>query len=146
MNSDEHGRKIKLKICVYLCLSVVLFLCGSAWAQLQPNDLVAITGDSITEQKQYSVFIEDYLLMCQPKSGVRAMQFGWSGDTSWGFLARAENDCLRFKPTLITTCFGMNDGGYAPPDPARQKRYREATEALVDAFTKSGARVILGSP
>ena len=53
---------------------------------LQPNDLLAICGDSITEQKIYSAYIEEYVLACQPVTGVRSMQFGWSGDTSWGFL------------------------------------------------------------
>ncbi len=30
---------------------------------LQPNDMVAFCGDSITEQKIYTVFLEDYFLM-----------------------------------------------------------------------------------
>jgi hypothetical protein len=34
---------------------------------LRAGDLVGICGDSITEQKIYSVDIADYLLMCQPK-------------------------------------------------------------------------------
>ena len=57
---------------------------------LKPNDSLAICGDSITEQKLYSAFIEDYLLMCQPVRGVETMQFGWSGETSWGFVARMD--------------------------------------------------------
>src|SRR4051812_31734650 len=35
---------------------------------LRENDFVAVCGDSITEQKMYSLYIEDYLLMCRPKS------------------------------------------------------------------------------
>ena len=38
---------------------------------LRPGDVVAICGDSITEQGLYSAFIEAYLLACQPVSGVR---------------------------------------------------------------------------
>src|SRR3954466_9242175 len=49
---------------------------------LQPGDTVAVIGDSITEQKMYSVFIEDYLLMCQPAAPARIMQFGWGGETA----------------------------------------------------------------
>src|SRR3954452_3222296 len=96
---------------------LTLFLVCAAHVSAEPvvkdGDLVAIVGDSITEQKLYSVFIEDYLLMCAPGGqGVRTMQFGWGGETSWGFDARMENDCLRFKSTVMTTCYGMNDGGY----------------------------------
>src|SRR5690349_15133894 len=84
--------------------------------------------------------------MCKPVENVRTMQFGWGGETSWGFLARLDNDCLQFKPTIATTCFGMNDGGYGPVNPERFEKYKTATNGLVDAFEKSGARVVLGSP
>ncbi|HEX8913590.1 MAG TPA: hypothetical protein VF796_14625, partial [Humisphaera sp.] len=39
---------------------------------LKDGDAVAIVGDSITEQKQYSVSIETYLLACQPAKGLKA--------------------------------------------------------------------------
>src|SRR5882757_532963 len=78
-------------------------------AQLQAGDMVAICGDSITEQKQYSVFIEDYLLMCQPAPDLKAHQFGWSGEKADGFLGRMSAEVLPFAPTVATTCYGMND-------------------------------------
>ena len=57
-----------------------------AESKLQAGDYVGVIGDSITEQQQYSLFIEDYLLMCQPaKADLRASQFGWGGETSSGF-------------------------------------------------------------
>src|SRR3982750_3894770 len=85
-----------------------------ASAQLQKGDFVAVAGDSITEQKLYSVYIEDYLLMCKPQPDLRVMQFGWSGETSWGFLQKMPNEALKFDMTVATTCYGMNDGGYSP--------------------------------
>jgi len=36
-------------------------------------------------------------------------QYGWGGETAPGFLKRITNDCLRFKPAIATTCYGMND-------------------------------------
>jgi lysophospholipase L1-like esterase len=113
---------------------------------LKDGDLVAVCGDSITEQKQYSVFIEDYLLMCRPKSNLRAAQFGWSGERAPGFQARMENEVLRFNPTVATTCYGMNDGGYAPLTPAVAKTYRDAQTAILERFKKANVRVVLGSP
>src|SRR5262245_22332186 len=115
--------------------------------QLQPGDLVAICGDSITEQKQYSVFMQTYLIACQPKPDLRAMQFGWGGEVSWGFLDRLENDGLRYKPTVVTTCYGMNDGGYAPLTDERATKYRKAITDIVRKLKDSGVRfIVVGSP
>lgn len=127
-------------------LLVLLANLASAASVLKPGDKLAICGDSITEQKLYSVYIADYLLMCRPVADVQVMQFGWSGEYSWGFLPRMEYDCLQFKPTIATTCFGMNDGGQGALIPERAERYRQATAAIADTFMKAGVRVVLGSP
>jgi lysophospholipase L1-like esterase len=120
---------------------------AAAEVGLKPGDAVAINGDSITEQKLYSVFIEDYLLMCQPAANLRTCQFGWGGETSWGFLARMKNDVIWFKPTVATTCYGMNDGGYSPMSPEKAKHYRDSQKAIVEQFKKAGVRlIIVGSP
>ena len=43
----------------------------AAESGLQKGDSVAVIGDSITEQRLYSMYIEDYLLMCQPAADLR---------------------------------------------------------------------------
>ncbi|MCE0497047.1 MAG: SGNH/GDSL hydrolase family protein [Methylacidiphilales bacterium] len=114
---------------------------------LQPSDMVAICGDSITEQKMYSVFMEDYFLMCQPVEGLRSAQFGWSGEKAGAFLARIDSDVLPFKPTVVTTCYGMNDGGYMAMTQATGDAYRQAMTASVKKLKADGVRaVIVGSP
>ena len=116
-------------------------------ALVQQGDMVAVVGDSITEQKQYSVFIEDYLLMCQPAEKLRIAQFGWGGETAAGFEKRMKNDMLRFEPELITTCFGMNDGGYGPLTPERAELYRASQQKIVDKAKKANVRaIVIGSP
>jgi hypothetical protein len=120
---------------------------AAAQNALKQGDFVAIAGDSITEQKQYSVFIEDYLLMCKPQPDLRVMQFGWSGETSWGFLQKMPKEALRFDMTVATTCYGMNDGGYSPMTPEKGKRYRDAMQGIVDALKHKGVRfIVVGSP
>jgi hypothetical protein len=58
-----------------------------------------------------------------------------------------DNDMLRFKPTLITTCFGMNDGGYAPLTKDRADGYRKAQQEIVDKAKAAGVRaIVVGSP
>lgn len=113
---------------------------------LREGDHLAICGDSITEQRMYSRAIETYLTVCVPELKIAIRQFGWSGETAAGFLARMTNDVLRFKPTIATTCYGMNDHGYKPFEPAVGQQYRDAMTAIVRAFTNAGTRVILGSP
>ncbi len=112
---------------------------------LQSGDRLAICGDSITEQKMYSRLIEMYLTVCVPELKITARQYGWSGETAEGFLRRMENDCLRFKPTVATICYGMNDYKYRPYDEANAKWYRENATAVVRNFKKAGTRVVLGS-
>ncbi len=113
---------------------------------LKKGDRLAICGDSITEQKQYSRIMETYLTVCVPELSLSVRQYGWGGETASGFLARMTNDCLRFKPTIATTCYGMNDHGYRAYEEGIGKKYREKQTAIVEAFKAHGARVVLGSP
>lgn len=113
---------------------------------LKPGDRLAICGDSITEQKMYSRIMETYLTVCVPQFGVTVRQYGWSGETAQGFLRRMTNDCLRFSPTIATTCYGMNDHRYRPYEDPIGQAYCEYTTAIVQSFKQTGARVVLGSP
>ena len=85
---------------------------------LAAGQRVAVVGDSITEQKLYSRYIEDYLLMCLSDLELQVVQLGWSGERAPGFAARLENDLLPFRPDVVTTCYGMNDGLYRPYEPS----------------------------
>lgn len=113
---------------------------------LHKGDRLAICGASITEQKRYTRLLEDYLIVCVPELEIRARQFGWSGDTAGGFLARMQSDCLRFHPTVATTLYGMNDHRYQPYRDEIGTTYREKMTAVVATFQSAGVRVILGSP
>lgn len=112
---------------------------------LQKGDRLAICGDSITEQKMYSRIIEDYLTACLPELKISVRQFGWGGERADGFLARMTNDCLRFKPTIATTCYGMNDHEYRPYVDSIGDAYRKSETAMVESFKAHGVRVVLGS-
>ncbi len=113
---------------------------------LKAGDRLAICGDSITEQKMYSRLMEDYLTMCVPQWQISVRQYGWSGERVPGFLARMTNDCLRFHPTLATTCYGMNDHEYRPYEDRIGQTYQNSSVKMVEAFKANGVRVILGSP
>ena len=113
---------------------------------LRAGDRLAICGDSITEQRQYSVLLEAYLTACLPELGLTVRQYGWSGEQASGFLARMRNDVLRFQPTVATTCYGMNDHRYVPYTDEIGGAYRDAMTAVVKTFREAGVRVVVGSP
>lgn len=113
---------------------------------IKAGDKLAIIGDSITEQKMYSRIMEIYLTVCTPELNVSVRQYGWSGETAEGFLNRMKNDCLRFEPTIATTCYGMNDHRYKPFEEAIGKWYTEKYSGVAAGLKAAGARVVLGSP
>jgi len=113
---------------------------------LRKGQRVAIVGDSITEQKLYSKFIELYLTACLPELDLHCIQLGWGGETAPGFAARMNNDLLPWKPDVVTTCYGMNDGGYRAYEEGIGKRYFLAMADIVARIKKTGATVVVGGP
>lgn len=131
-----------------LCLLVsTALLSAQEKNHLPANARVAIIGDSITEQKQYSKFIETYLLACTGRQDLTIFQFGWSGERAGGFAARLENDLSVFKPTVATTCYGMNDGSYTAFTPAIGAEYEKNMRLVMDGLKKMGVTdIVVGSP
>lgn len=114
---------------------------------IAPGARVAIVGDSITEQKLYSKFIETYLLACSGVPKVEVFQFGWSGETAGGFANRLENDLAAFKPTVVTLCYGMNDGGYQPYREQIGQGYENNMRSILKKLEGIGVKtVVVGSP
>jgi lysophospholipase L1-like esterase len=132
-----------------LPLLSVLLAAASLRAEslLPPNARVAVIGDSITEQKIYSKYIETYLLACTGRSDIKVFQFGWSGERAGGFAARLENDLAIFNPNVATTCYGMNDGSYRPYAPEVGAEYEKNMRLVIDGLKKVGVKAMaIGSP
>jgi lysophospholipase L1-like esterase len=81
-----------------------------------------------------------------PELEVKCRQFGWSGEQAGGFLGRMENDVLRFKPDVATSCYGMNDFRYVPFDAAIAALYRQNLTAMAAKFRAAECDLLLGSP
>jgi len=113
---------------------------------LKKGARVAVAGDSITEQKLYCRYIEDYLIACLPELELRVLQLGWSGERAPGFAARLENDLLPWRPDVVTTCYGMNDGSYRKYDKAIGEAYEKSMREIVARLKAAGATVVVGSP
>lgn len=112
----------------------------------KPKDRIVFLGDSITEQYQYSTYIELYLTTRFPEWDLTFINAGISGDTANGGAGRYASHVLAEKPTCVTINFGMNDGGYGAFDPNRNKNYVDNTVKMLEASKAAGVRVALLSP
>src|SRR5260370_16996048 len=97
---------------------------------------LVIAGDSITEQKIYSRYMETYLTACHPELDLWIIQLGWSGERSPGFANRMDFDLLGFKPTVVTTNYGMNDGSYQAYKENIGAEYKKHMKNIVDRAAK----------
>jgi len=101
-------------------------------------------GDSNCEARGYALLVEAYLLMCQPVENVQAMQAGRKNEHIAYFTPRLENDILAFRPTVLTTYFGVPD--YVMDDGAAM-RFQTTLDGIVKAFKQGGVRqIVLGAP
>ncbi|OGV58826.1 MAG: hypothetical protein A2X45_04635, partial [Lentisphaerae bacterium GWF2_50_93] len=121
---------------------------SDALNKVRKDDVVAVCGDSITAGG-YSLLIESYLSMCYKDVPVKTVKFGWPGDSMgsfWGRKCGAE-PILSVHPSIVTLCYGMNDGGYKALGKDTARHYRNGMEKLVQELKKNGVRtVIIGSP
>lgn len=136
----------RLRIGLLVLCTVLLSLCACADPLLKAGDRVVIYGDSITEQRLYSRYLQQYIYCRYPDLNVTFVNAGWSGDTARGGLNRLTRDVLVLKPTVVTLFFGMNDGGYRPVDNNNVPGYRQATEGIIKALQEKGIRVVVYTP
>src|SRR5438874_1037084 len=135
-----------------IVFSVIFFALAAPLAQAQDEPILTkggrlvIAGDSITEQKLYSRYMETYLTACHPELDLWIMQLGWGGERAPGFANRMDFDLLSFKPTVVTTCYGMNDGSYQAYKESIGAEYKKHMTNIVQRAKKAGVTVVVGSP
>ncbi len=141
----------RFMLCAPLAIAMLAFSVSAEEAAaikpvLKEGQRIAVVGDSITEQKLYSKYIELYLTACLPQLNLHVVQLGWGGETAGGFQRRMDNDLMPYKPDLVTFCYGMNDGGYRKYDDGIGKNYITPLTDIVGRLKKSGAVVVIGGP
>jgi lysophospholipase L1-like esterase len=113
---------------------------------LKPNDRVVFYGDSITEQRLYTTFVETYALTRFPKLPVTFVHSGWGGDRVTGggggpIEVRMQRDILAYKPTVMTMMLGMNDAGYRAFDQGLFNTYTTGYERILDTVQQGAPGV-----
>lgn len=130
-------------------LLVLSWLAPAAFAAptIESGDVVAVCGDSLAEQKVYSVFIEDYLLMCQAAADVKTIGCGWGGSTAAHCAAHMGGDIMTFSPTVAVVCYGINDGNSNVLNDTIARSYRTGLERVIANLQRGHTRtIIVGSP
>ncbi len=122
--------------------------------ELVDGDRVVLVGNTYIEQEQAQGYLETLLTARYAERNVTFRNLGWSGDDVLG-RARVEFAALEkgveivtkqvaeAKPTVILIGYGMNES-YAGP--AGLGEFVMQYSALLDAFKKSGARLVLLGP
>jgi lysophospholipase L1-like esterase len=115
---------------------------------IHDGDRVVLYGDSITDQRLYSTFIEEYVLTRFPTWKILWTQSGVGGDKVSGGAAgpidlRIQRDILPYRPNVVTIMLGMNDGYYRPPNAAIQKTYEDGYKSMVDTILQGAPGVKL---
>jgi hypothetical protein len=101
-NTFSRGHAL-LVLALFLTSSLAHAAAPAPTLLLKKGDRVAVVGDSITEQRLYSKFIETYLTVCVPQLETKSFQFGWSGERASGLADRMDNDLVLTGWTTISS-------------------------------------------
>jgi lysophospholipase L1-like esterase len=120
---------------------------------IRDGDRVVFYGDSITDQRLYTTFIETYVVTRFPEMNVSFVHSGWGGDRVTGggggpIDRRLERDVFAYKPTVVTVMLGMNDASYQPFKQSIFDTYAGGYQHLVASLKEHlpGARITLIQP
>src|SRR4029077_13028569 len=118
-----------------LTIAAVIFAAPETF-YLKNGDRVVFYGDSITDQRLYTTFVESYVVTRFPKLNVTFIHSGWGGYRVTGggggkVDLRLSRDVISYKPTVVTVMLGMNDGNYRANEQPIFDTYSSGYEHLV---------------
>ena len=138
---------------LFLALYAVSLLAQPSAFYLKDNDTVVFYGDSITDQRLYTVAAETFVLTRFPDRKIRFVHSGWGGDRVTGggggpIEERLKRDVVAFKPTVITIMLGMNDGRYRAYDADIFRTFADGYQHILDLLKPDlpGVRLTLIQP
>ena len=144
-------------------LLLVLPACQSAAPQreffLRDGERVSFLGDSITQNGTYIQYIDAYLTTRFPDRDFTLVNLGLSSETASGLSEpghpsarpnihdRLDLGISATDPTVVTFCYGMNDGIYHPFSPERFEAYQQGVLRLIERLDqREGVRVVAITP
>jgi len=109
---------------------------------------VVFFGDSITAIGVYSLPMSSFFTLRYPEYHVTTIRnAGVPGNTAQDGLNRLQSDVIEQHPTVVLTCFGINEMRAAPRDPKTLETYLATMTTIVQTLKKTPkVRQILLSP
>ena len=114
--------------------------------ELHDGDSIVFLGDSITHQRLYTQYVEDYFYTRMPHLRLKLHNAGVGGARAWDALARFDDDVAAYKPKYVTILLGMNDGTYQPFNQEIFDIYQRDMTELLDKLGGIGATAIPMTP
>lgn len=114
--------------------------------ELEDGDCVVFLGDSITHQRLYTQYVEDFFYTRFPGKRIQFHNAGVGGAKAWDALQRFERDVAAYKPKYVTVLLGMNDGRYQSYNEEIWKTYHDDMTTLVGKIVDIGATPVLMTP
>jgi lysophospholipase L1-like esterase len=146
-------KRVRLQIAMLVLLAMNGAPSRGQGIAMHENDSVVFYGDSITAQRLYTRFVEDFVLTRYPQMHVTFWNAGIPGDTVYGGYTgdvptRLKRDVLPHHPTVITIMLGMNDGYYMAFNQKYLEIYEDGYRKLLGSIQSElpGARITLISP
>ena len=119
----------------------------AAEVALKSGDRVVFLGDSITALGDYTRLVVSYITLREPGASITFLRnAGVPGDTAPGGVKRLATDVLSQNPTVVSICFGMNDGRVPPFTPPMYDTFMAGMSNLVATLTAAHVRVVLLTP
>jgi lysophospholipase L1-like esterase len=136
-------RMIRRAMLASLAWALLWGLASPVWADgpfaIKDGDRIVFYGDSITDQRLYTTFVETYIVTRFPTLNVSFVHSGWGGDRVTGggggpIDKRLARDVFAYKPTVVTVMLGMNDASYQPFKQSIFDVYAKGYQHLVDSI------------
>jgi len=134
-------------------LAATLFAAEPTPFYLHDGDRVVFYGDSITDQRLYTLYTELYALTRYPSLNVSFVHSGWGGDRVTGggggpVDLRLKRDVVTYQPTIVTIMLGMNDGGYTKHKAENDEAFKTGFQHIVESLRQQipGLRITAIKP
>ena len=129
------------RVASLLCAMLTAIGCAQAQATfaLQNGDRVIFYGDSITEPRLYTSFVESYVLTRFPHEQFEFRNSAWGGDRADGGRGgpidlRLKRDVIAHRPTMFAVMLGINDGRGQPYNTPLYDRFTTYYEHIISVL------------
>jgi len=117
-----------------------------ATLEVKEGDCIVFLGDSITHQRLYTQYVEDFFYTRFPSVRIKFHNAGVGGAKAWDALERFDRDVAAYNPKYVTVLLGMNDGRYQSYNEEIWQTYHDDMTKVVDRIVEIGATPILMTP